>query len=136
MIYIDTGAFLARYVADDQHHHRAIKAWKRLAGERARCFTSNFVLDETLTLLARRAGYAFAVERARGFYDSAVLKILRPDRDDELSALEYFQKYGDQKVSFTDAISFVLMRKAKLGRVFSYDRHFQQAGFKVWPTSL
>lgn len=136
MIYIDTGAFLSRYVANDQYHHRAVKAWKRIARERTRCFTSNFVLDETLTLLARRAGYAFAAERAGIFYDSAVLTILRPDRDDEISALEYFQKYADQKVSFTDAVSFVLMRKAKLKRVFSYDRHFQHAGFKVWPTSL
>ena len=136
MIYIDTGAFLGRYIANDQYHHRALKAWKRIANERERCFTSNFVLDEALTLLARRAGYVFAAERARIFYDSAVLTILRPDRDDEISALEYFQKYGDQKVSFTDAISFVLMRKANLKHVFSYDRHFQQAGFKVWPRSL
>lgn len=136
MIYIDTGAFLARYLADDQYHTRSIKAWKRVANERLRCFTSNFVLDETLTLLARRAGHAFAAERARAFYDSAALTILRPDRDDELGALEFFQKFGDQKVSFTDAISFTLMRKAKLKRAFSYDRHFQRAGFVVWPTSL
>lgn len=136
MIYVDTGAFLARYVAADQYHRRAIKGWDRMARERPRCFTSNFVLDETFTLLARRAGYTFATERARILYASPALTILRPDRDDELRALEYFQKYADQKVSFTDAVSLALMRKTQLKLAFSYDRHFQQAGFTIWPASL
>ncbi len=89
------------------------------------------MLDETLTLLGRRATYEFAVQRAKNIYASHVLTILRPDREDEIHALQYFGKYADQKVSFTDCISMALMKRQKTNRIFSYNRHFDLAGFHV-----
>jgi predicted nucleic acid-binding protein len=65
VIFIDTGAFLARYLSNDQHHRSALVVWEKLASNHENCVTSNFVLDETFTLLGRRAGYGFAVERAK-----------------------------------------------------------------------
>jgi hypothetical protein len=91
------------------------------------------VLDETITLLARRATYQFAAQRARNLYESTSLLILRPEDDDELAALEFFQKYADQNVSFTDCVSFVLMRKQDIKCAFTFDRHFRIAGFDVEP---
>ncbi len=133
MIYLDTGAFLARYLARDQHHKKAVAAWSEIGRGGLRCFTSNFVLDETLTLLGRRAGYRFAAQRARLLYSSRVLTVLRPGREDELEAVEDFEKFADQKVSFTDCISWILMRRNKLRRAFSFDEHFRMAGFELWP---
>ena len=133
MIFIDTGAFLARYSERDQHHKTARRAWKELSKRKWRYYTSNFVLDETFTLLARRTNYLFAVERARIMMTSDVLNILRPSHEEELEAIEYFDKYSDQKVSFTDCTSFVLMRRNRIKRAFAFDRHFSDAGFEVWP---
>lgn len=133
MIFVDTGAFLARYLRPDQHHERAREAWAAIADRRWRCFTSNFVLDETFTLLGRRASYDFAVARARNILASDALEVLRPNADDELRALDLFAKYADQQVSFTDCVSFVLVRRARIERVFSFDAHFARAGFATWP---
>ena len=131
MIFIDTGAFIAKYFNRDQYHQRAVEIWNRIGTDGEHCFTSNFVLDETFTLLARWAGYEFAVQRARNLYASHALKIIRPDEKDELSALDFFTKYADQHVSFTDCISFVIMKREKIDRAFSFDRHFQLAGFNL-----
>jgi len=90
-------------------------------------------LDETLTLLARRAGYGFAAGRARNLYGSKRLTVLRPTEQDETAAVEAFVKYADQEVSFTDCVSFVLMRKNKLRRAFAFDDHFERAGFVRLP---
>jgi predicted nucleic acid-binding protein len=133
VIFIDTGAFLARYLLNDQHHRSAVSVWEKLGSNRENCVTSNFVLDETFTLLGRRAGYGFAVQRAKNIYASRSLTIFRPDRVDEIKALQFFSKYADQRVSFTDCISFVLMKREKINRVFSFDRHFEFAGFHVIP---
>lgn len=133
MIYIDTGAFLARYIHRDQYHQQATKFWHHLGDAKESCFTSNFVLDEIFTLLARRAGYSFAAQKALTIYSSEVLTILRPDEKDEKEAIELFEKFADQNVSFTDCISFILMRKRKLKRAFSFDKHFELAGFKLYP---
>ena len=131
MIFIDSGAFLARYLSHDQYHRRAVAFWEKLGSNNERCFTSNFVLDEIFTLLGRRAAYDFAVQRAKNIYASKALVIFRPDQKDELKALNYFSKYADQNVSFTDCISFVLMKREKINRVFSFDRHFELAGFNL-----
>lgn len=133
MIYIDTGAFLARYLSHDQYHERATAFWDQAYKDRESCVTSNFVLDETFTLLGRRAGYAFAAQRARNIYASKLLTILRPMLEDEVKAIEFFEKFADHRVSFTDCISFVLMQREKIKRAFSFDSHFERAGFKLCP---
>lgn len=133
MIFIDTGAFLARYVQRDQHHTEAVTFWDELAHDGTPCFTSNLVLSETITLLARRTDYNFAAERARQIYTSNVLQVLRPDGNDEVAAIILFEKYADQRVSFCDCASFVLMRRLGISDAFSFDGHFAIAGFNLRP---
>ena len=133
MIYIDTGAFIARYLYKDQHHSASVKYWEQIENSNKRCFTSNFVLDETLTLLARRTDYKFASRRGRNILLSGAFTIIRPAYEDELLALNIFEKYSDLEISFTDCISFVLINKNKINSVFSFDKHFSILGFNVFP---
>ncbi len=133
MIYIDTGAFVARYLAKDQYHELAVAFWDTLRVKQERLITSNFVLNETATILGRRAGYGFAAKRLQAVYASNILQIWRPDQDDELRAIAWFAKFSDQEVSFTDCISFVLMQRGDIQRVFTFDRNFDVAGFKRFP---
>jgi uncharacterized protein len=126
---------VARYLRQDSHHRSAKRAWSEIERARDRCFTSNFVLDETFTLLGRRASYSFAAERASALLRSEALTILRPDAEDEHAAVDLFTKFSDKQVSFTDCTSFVLMRRNRLGRAFTFDRHFATAGFETVPKS-
>ena len=86
MIFIDTGAFLARYLSNDQYHEQSNEMWDAIRHRRETCFTTNFVLNEVFTLLGRRAGNKFAADRALNIYDSRVIKIMRPDRKAEVLA--------------------------------------------------
>ena len=133
MIFVDTGAFLGRCLPSDQFHARAVAGWKKVADKGERCCTSSFILDETLTLLARRADYAFAAERGRAMRSSRMLEIARPSEKIEDEALDLFEKFADQRVSFTDCVSFALMRERHIKRVFTFDAHFERAGFELWP---
>lgn len=132
-LFVDTGAFLGRHIKRDQHHAVARAAWKTVEKRRDRCYTSSFVLDEVFTLLGRRCGYSFAAERARQLLMSRALVILRPEAEDELRALEWFKSFAEHEVSFTDCVSFALMKRHRLSRAFGFDRHFRDAGFEVWP---
>ena len=129
MLFIDTGAFLARYLSGDSCHLKSAAIWKKIAGEAL--FTCNHVLEETLTLLSRSAGYNFAADRAQNIYSSPALEILFSSKEDEIAAIGIFRKYADQTVSFTDCISFVLMRRQGIKRAFTFDRHFAHAGFRA-----
>jgi predicted nucleic acid-binding protein len=120
-------------VARDQFHDAAAAIWAELSVNPQRCFTSNLVLSETLTLLARRTDYRFAADRARLIYASAALQILRPDEADETAAVLLLEKYAGQRVSFCDCVSFVLMKKHGVSHAFTFDGHFAASGFQALP---
>lgn len=46
--------------------------------------------------------------------------------------VELMENFADQGVGFTDCVSIVLMRKANLEQVFTFDGHFARAGFAPW----
>ena len=129
MIYIDTGAFIARYIERDQYHHEALGIWKTLRG--VHLYTSNFILDELLAYTGRITGNNFISDKVRKIYASESFTLLRPDNEIEQQALELFDRYADQSISYTDCISFALMKKVHLKKVFSFDRHFTIAGFEL-----
>jgi len=133
-LFIDTGAFIARYDADDQHHAQATVAWASLAPPRARwrLVTSGGVLAETFTLLGRRAGFPFASRVAHSILDSPSFSIRWSDAAVAGHALTFFTKFADQSMSWVDCESFALMRSARITRAFTFDRHFEDAGFHRW----
>jgi predicted nucleic acid-binding protein len=135
VIFVDTGPFLARYLAADQFHDEAVVAFKKIDLAMMQLATSNFVLDELLTLLGRCADYKFAAEKARSIYSSRRIRILRSTHETELMAVELFEKYADQKVSVTDCVSFALMREHRIKRTFTFDQHFSHAGFELFTSS-
>ena len=132
MIFIDTGVFIARVIKRGQYHDRANRSWRRLEKSSQKVFTSNFVINETLTFLSRCIDQRFAVERGRAIYNSDRLIILRAGLAEEKQALLYFEKYADQGVSFTDCVSFTLMERNHIREAFTFDRHLAQAGFSIW----
>ena len=132
MIYIDTGAFIARYIRKDQYHDRSVKLWEQILSGR-KLFTSNHILDETITFFMRCIGSGFAVEKANILYQTDAYKTLYSDFDVEKEGVKILAKYQDQKLSFTDCISVVLMKKNNIKNIFTFDNHFKLFGFKILP---
>lgn len=129
MVFVDTSAFCARHIKHDSYYAAAAEWWRKL--ESAQLVTTNHILEESFTLLARRVGYLYAADLADRVYRSEALDIIYTTRGDETSALQYFRKLADQRVGFTDCISFAVMRSAGITTAFTFDRHFLYAGFNV-----
>jgi predicted nucleic acid-binding protein len=133
VIFFDAGAIVGRLVQRDQHHAAASAYWNELANSSAICLTSNLVMAEAFTLIARRTTYQFAAAQARELYKSRILRIVRPTHSDEIAAISLFEKFADQQVSFVDCVSFAIMRHLGIAEVFGFDRHFAFAGFRLHP---
>ena len=125
---------MAKEITADQHHEQAVEFWNRIRVEEPVIYSSEHILDETATLLARRTSYAWSAEWGRDVLGAGVL-FLAIEEGDLLEAFFLMKKFADQAVSFTDCISFVLMKREGLHDVFGFDRHFASAGFRVWPNS-
>jgi len=48
-------------------------------------------------------------------------------------AWQLFQRYRDKRYSFTDCVSFAVMKRLKLKTALTFDKHFTQAGFERKP---
>ena len=128
-VFVDTGAWYAAQVRDDDHHEKAAAIMTRLVRERAALLTTELVMGETYTLLRTRCGFDSAwrfVEAARA---SARLEVIPLAAIDVTATYEVLQKHSDQDFSFVDAASFVTMRARRLEHAFAFDRHFKTAGF-------
>jgi len=92
------------------------------------------VVGETYTWLRYKAGSEEALSFVRAAYKKAELDqavIVYADTLLEKRTVLILESYKDQRLSFTDALSFAVMEKLKLKDVFTYDRHFLIAGFNV-----
>lgn len=76
--------------------------------------TSNFVLDETITLIRYRIGHRAAVDfwhLLKELISDGLLSLIRIDEGHEAAAWQIFEKHTDQDFSYTDCTSFAVMRE-------------------------
>jgi predicted nucleic acid-binding protein len=59
-VFVDTAGFLALWDAADSQHEPALALQAKLAAERRRFLTTDYVVDETVTLLLHTAAGFFA----------------------------------------------------------------------------
>lgn len=132
-IFIDTSAWVALENRKDIHYEQAVLFKDEIKNKRYRLYTSNFVQDETYTLLLANIGYAGTVEfakRIRAMKDKGLLHVVRVTEDMEESAWEIFERINRDKFwSFTDCTSKVIMELFGIKEAFSFDRNFEQMGF-------
>lgn len=134
MIFVDSSAWVALVDARDGNHPRAILQQAELVrGRLGRLVTSDFVLDETFTLVRKRLGPDAVRQFAVGVESSASVHTVWVTPEQFRASKEMFLGQGRRGWSFTDCTSFCLMRELGIGSAFTFDRDFGEAGFECWP---
>ncbi len=129
--FIDTSGFYAILVKDDPLHAKANEILAHAKRRTIRFVTTDYILDETATLLtSRRRGHLVA-----GLFDRVLaskacrVEWMDPVRFDETR--QFFLKHHDQPWSFTDCFSFCVMNALGLRGALTGDVHFRHAGFQA-----
>lgn len=123
-VFIDTSAFCALSIPNDQYNLKAKSIYKELQELRPILYTSNYVLDEVYTLLKNRASHRTAV-KFMDETDKSNLTLLRITEEVEKDAKAIFRRFEDKRLSFTDCTSFVLINQLVIEAVFAFDEHFK-----------
>lgn len=130
-VFVDSSMWKALVDSEDDFYQKAARVWRSLKQENVRLLTSNYILDETFTLIRKRCGIeAVKLLRDRLVSDWKAVKIMRVTITDEARAWDWFLRDW-RNLSFTDCVSFALMERLELKRVATFDQHFSKAGFKV-----
>lgn len=128
-VFIDTSAFKALIDPKDDFHKAVKQIWSKLEKEDAMLVTTNYILDEAFTLIRARCGVETVDIFRRVLARSPNLKVVRVTSADEAGAWKWFTKDWS-KLSFTDCVSFAVMKRLRLQSVVSFDDHFRRAGLR------
>jgi len=126
LIFIDTTVWVGASDRNDDFHESSQEVVKAVLFEKLPlALTTDFIIDETVTILGKRRGFGAENARKVGeailssprvftvFVEETVLK----------SALEKYPRYLGQ-LSLTDVVSVVVMEKYHTKEIFSHDSDF------------
>lgn len=130
-IFVDTSFFKALFDERDDFYNEAVEIFSQMSEEKVGLVTSNYILDETFTLVRKRRGKD-KVKELRDFLAKAIptIRIVRVIASDDAKAWSWFLKDWSD-LSFTDCVSFAVMKRLGLESVATFDQHFAKAGFKI-----
>jgi predicted nucleic acid-binding protein len=131
VLFVDTVYWIALLSPRDNLHEQALSLSGSL--DQTLLVTTEMVLTELLNAFAER-GAAFR----RGA--TALVIRLRQDANTRIvpqtsvqfdESFQLFRSRPDKQWSHTDCASFRVMEKEGITEALTYDRHFEQAGFKA-----
>ncbi len=126
-VLIDTGYFLARLVTRDQWHGRAIEA----AALPVEAFTTSLIVNETISLLQAKGMFSAAFSFLRGIRSRSDIRIIHVDAVLQAKAWDLFGRWGAIGANAVDCASFAVMRSLSIKKAFTFDEHFEKAGFEI-----
>ena len=138
-LFIDTWGWVLLHNRREPRH-RAIKMfYENFRATRGQTFTTDYVLDETFTLLFRRLPFPLAresLEKIEEAIEEGYLQLERitPERFERAKELRL--RFQDKpRISFTDLTSMVVMEELGITDILTGDAHFAHVGmgFRVLP---
>jgi predicted nucleic acid-binding protein len=127
--FVGTSGFYALLVQADPMHKRASEFVKKAAQSKGCVVTSDYILDETETLLKARGQGYLADAFFQTVFTSKACQMEWMDPNRFAQTHQFFLKHHDKDWSFTDCFSFLIMRSSSLRAALTTDAHFRQAGF-------
>jgi predicted nucleic acid-binding protein len=124
-IFVDTGAWFARFVPTDPDHPAA-RDW--FARNRVPLITTDYIIDELLTLLKVRGEYPRALLVGPILFSGEVCGFEWVTAADVGDAWHVFSTHRDKGWSFTDCVSRAVMDRLGIKTAVAFDEHFRQFG--------
>ena len=135
-IFVDTSAWDAIADGGDPNHEVALLFRDEIA-EQCRLVVTNYILDELYTLPLMNTGYQRAVDFKRNLdvlIEEGILEIVWVSKEIATEAWIVFEQFNvDKQWSFTDCVSYVVMKQRGITEVFAFDDDFAQMGFVRQP---
>jgi predicted nucleic acid-binding protein len=141
-VFVDTGVFYAHHDVNASRHETGVAALNHVLreAEYGRVLTSEYVYDEVVTLVQKRTGSVadgIAIGRrlrGEGYPDAIELLYSSPTLFD--TAVEAYETYVDQDLSFTDAMTVVMSEHHDIDAVLSFDDDFDGVVDRLAPERI
>ena len=130
-IFVDTAALIALGNKKDAFHSLARQRQQELVKNQTRFISSDFVIAEFCNAFSRVKFRATAVQMVNGIYQSKAWTVIAINEDLMTKSLALFTQMQDKEWGLVDCSSIILARENQLDKIFTADKHFEQAGFEI-----
>jgi predicted nucleic acid-binding protein len=131
-VLVDSGVWIALVRANDRHHAGAEHMLRRAIRQRLALLTTNLIVAEVHRFILFHVGIQPAALVLDRLQASPSLTIQFTTRADHDRARQWLARLADQRITYTDAVSFAVMESAGCAAAMSYDHDFVVAGFRLW----
>jgi len=132
-IFVDTSAWYPLLLRRHPQHETVSGALRRRVSSGDRIVTTNLVLAESYALLLYRGHRAAALTFLDAVRQTPNEVVTSSPELEHQALIEWLEPHDDQDFSFTDGVSFAVMRDRGIERALTLDKHFSTAGFEILP---
>lgn len=131
-LFVDTWGWLALADSSEAAHANVASYFRETIESGRKTYTTDFVLDETITLLYSRLKPESArrmMDRLLSWNDVGVVNVILIDEALFEHTISLRRRYQDKpRISFTDLSSMVVMDELGVSDVLTGDAHFEHVG--------
>jgi predicted nucleic acid-binding protein len=131
-VFVDSGGWIALLRARDHHHAEADRLFRVAVTRRVPLLTTNLVVAEVHRFLLFHVGIGAAARMVERLDASPLVSVVFPGRAHHDAARAWLAKLADQRITYTDAVSFAVMEAARCTTAVTFDHDFALAGFRLW----
>lgn len=131
-VFVDSGAWIAYFSVRDAHHAEADGRLRAAVGTRRILVTTNLILAEVHRWFLFQAGIAPAAAALGRIDATPLVKVVYANAEHHRAARAWLEQFADQRITYTDAVSFGVMTALRCRLVFTFDHDFLVAGFTPW----
>jgi predicted nucleic acid-binding protein len=129
--FLDASFVIAAGLKRDQNHEPAAAMWARLLQSGVQLVTTAFVFEEIVTFFNGKGEHGLAVHLGTGLLSSPHVEKYGIGWEVFNDAWAFFAQHQDKRYSFTDCLSFVVMKREGITEALTFDAHFTQAGMQI-----
>jgi len=133
-VFIDSNIFIAELNKDDSLHNRAKVVLSNIEKQNLSAITSNFIINEVITVLSQRVSKIIAITFANFIYDSdTAIDIMTINKNIEIKAIEYLKNLKSKNISFCDCATLAVLDLFSIDNLATFDRDFKlkDGNFKI-----
>jgi len=101
-----------------------------------RLVTTSYVFDEVVTFFNSRNRHAKAVEIGNLLWASPSVELIHINEPLFDEGWRFFIQHSDKSYSLTDCVSLVVMKRLRIRKALTFDKHFVQAGYGIEPENI
>ncbi|MBI4518992.1 MAG: PIN domain-containing protein [Deltaproteobacteria bacterium] len=129
---VDSGAWIALVRAKDQHHEAADRLFRLAIRQHTRLFTTNLIVAEVHRFILFHMGSQPASLVLDRINASPLLSVEFTTAAHHRKARQWLARFPDQRLTYTDAMSFAVMEANRCTTAMGFDHDFEAAGFSLW----